>query len=267
MIRAAGLLICVWCSALAQSDGKPSFEVATIKPSTQADLQGIFGNNFPIFMRGGPGTSSPGEVSFKNASLMSILTSTFDVKRYQVSGPPWLGTVGFNIVAKVPQGATKDQIKPMMRNLLAERFQLVFHRESRDLPVFALVLAKGGPKLTAAQHPEDGGGSFGAWKGNARDVATNYTMHGLADFLTMFLERPVMDATGLNGTYDFTLYWAPEYPMRLPTRAPNAEGEAPDPAPTIFAAVQDQLGLKLEPRKMPVEFLVIDHMEKTPTEN
>jgi uncharacterized protein (TIGR03435 family) len=231
-------------------------------------MQGVYGNMYPMIMRGGPGTSSPGEVSFKNASLMSILTSTFDVKRYQVSGPPWLGTLGFNIVAKVPPGATKDQIKLMMRNLLAERFQLAVHRETRDLPAFALVVAKGGPKLTAAQHPEDGGGSFGPWKGNAREEATNQTMHGLADFLTMFMERPVMDATGLAGKYDFTLYWAPEYPMvRLAPKTQGAEAEAPDPAPTIFAAVQDQLGLKLEPRKMPVEFLVIDHMEKTPTEN
>ncbi len=264
----ASLLLWFTCAGFAQpAHDLPAFEVATIKPSQQADLLGIWGNSFPMTMRGGPGTPSPGEITFKNASLRSILMAAYNMKQFQISGPNWIATTGFNIVAKVPSGATKDQMRPMLQRLLAERFQLAVHRETKDLPVFALVVAKGGPKLTAAQHPEDGGGSFGAWKGNARDVSTNQTIHGLAEFLTLLMDRPIVDSTGLTGTYDFTLYWAPEYPMRLATRTPGAEGEPSEPAPTIFQAVQDQLGLKLEPRKSPIEILVVDHMEPKPTEN
>jgi uncharacterized protein (TIGR03435 family) len=194
--------------------------------------------------------------------------SAYSVKQHQISGPQWMNTTGFNIVAKLPPGVTKEQIKVMLQNLLAERFKLVAHRETTDLPVFALIVGKSGPKLAAAKDPEAGGGSFGPWKGNPREVATNKTMRSFADFLSPFLERPVVDMTGLNGTYDFTLYWAAEYPMVKPApRASGVEAEIPEPAPTIFEAVQDQLGLRLEPRKASIEILVVDHVEKIPTEN
>ena len=122
--------------------------------------------------------------------------------------------------------------------------------------------------MTPAQHPEDGGGSFGPWKGNARRVATNATAGGLAFDLSSLMDRPVIDMTRLSATYDFTLYWAPEYPMVEPNPKPlSADAEPPEPAPTIFAAVQEQLGLKLEPRKIPMDIVCIDHIEKTPTGN
>jgi len=263
-----GLALC-FTSAAAQSTGQRlAFEVATIKPAAQADLQGVYGNLFPMIMRGGPGTSNPGQISFKNASFRSILMSAYALKQYQISGPDWIRTTGFNIEAKLPAGATREQLKPMLQALLAERFHLTVHRETRDLPVFALVIAKSGPKLATGKDPEDGGGSFGAWKGNPRRVATNETMRGLAEFLSPFLERPVIDQTGLTGRYDFTLYWAAEYPMvRVAPKAPRAEEATPDPAPAIFQAVQDQLGLKLDPRKAPIEILVVDRVEKIPTEN
>jgi uncharacterized protein (TIGR03435 family) len=263
-----GILLCLTAADSQSADERLEFEVATIKPATQADLQGVYGNLFPMIMRGGPETSSPGEIHFKNASLRSILMSAYSLKQHQISGPQWIQTTGFNIEAKLPPGATKEQIKVMLQNLLAERFKLEAHRETREIPVFALVAGKGGPKLAAAKDPEGGGGSFGPWKGNAREVATNQTMRGFADFLSPLMERPVVDMTGLTGKYDFTLDWTPEYPMvRYVPRALGAEAEPSDPAPTIFAAVQDQLGLKLDPRKAPVEFLVIDRVEKTPTEN
>jgi uncharacterized protein (TIGR03435 family) len=263
-----GVLLCLTAAVAQSPDQRLEFEAATIKPATQADLQGVYGNLFPMIMRGGPGTSSPGQISFKNASFRSILMSAYSLKQHQISGPQWIQTTGFNIEAKLLSGATKAQIKVMLQNLLAERFKLEVHRETREIPVFALVAGKNGPKLAAAKDPEDGGGSFGPWKGNARWTATNQTLRGVAEFLSPLMERPVMDMTGLSGIYDFTLYWAAEYPMvRSGPRALGAEAEAPDPAPTIFEAVQDQLGLKLDPRKAPVEILVIDRVEKTPTEN
>jgi uncharacterized protein (TIGR03435 family) len=262
-----GIVTYFTCAAAQSADGRLAFEVATIKLATQADLQGVYGNLFPMIMRGGPGTPRPGQISFRNASFRSILMSAYSLKQYQISGPEWIKTTGFNIEAKVPRGATKEQLKPMLQTLLAERFHLAVHRETRDLPVFALVIAKNGPKLTAAKDLEDGGGGFGPWRGNPRWVATNVTMRGLAEFLSPLLERPVIDLTGIVGIYDFTLYWAAEYPMvRVAPRVSGAE-ETPDPAPTIFQAVQEQLGLKLEPRPAPIEILVIDHAEKIPTEN
>lgn len=262
-----GILLCL--TAAAQSaDERLEFEAATIKPAIQADLQGVYGNLFPMIMRGGPGTASPGQISFKNASLRSILMSAYSLKQHQISGPQWIQTTGFNIEAKLPHGATKEQIKVMLRNLLAERFKLEAHRETREIPVFALVVGKNGPKLAAAKDPDDGGGSFGPWKGNARWAATNQTTRNISDFLSPLMERPVVDLTGLTDKYDFTLYWTAEYPMvRSGPKALGVDAEPSDPAPTIFAAVQDQLGLKLEPRSAPVEILVIDRVEKTPTEN
>jgi uncharacterized protein (TIGR03435 family) len=266
MTRTAAALCIAW-AACAQSFSPPvAFEVASIKPATQADMQGVWGAVFPMLMRGGPGSPSPGEVTFKNASLKSIIMSAYDLRAFELSAPDWIGKAGFNIVAKVPPAATKEQIKPMLRQLLAERFQLVVHRESRDTPVYALVVGKGGAKLGPAKDPEGGGGSFGSWKGNARWIATNETGPNMASFLCLLMDRPVIDATGLTGTYDFTLYWAPEYPMvRIGPR--TADAEAADPAPTIFAAVQDQLGLKLEPRRVPMDIVVVDSVLKRPTEN
>jgi uncharacterized protein (TIGR03435 family) len=262
-----GIALCLTTASAQSAGGRLAFEVATIKPATQADLQGFYGNLFPMTMRGGPGTASPGQISFRNASFRSILMSAYSLKQYQISGPEWIKNMGFDILAKLPPGATKEQLKPMLQTLLAERFHLTVHRETRDLPVFTLAIAKNGPKLTAAKDPEDGGGSFGPWKGNPRWQATNQTMRGLAEFLSPFLERPVVNLTGLNGTYDFALYWAAEYPMvRVAPKAPGTE-EVSDPALTIFQAVQDQLGLELEPRNAPIEILVVDHAEKIPTEN
>jgi uncharacterized protein (TIGR03435 family) len=270
MMYVARALFCIaLCfTAAAPSDDRLSFEVATIKPATQADLPGVYGNLFPMIMRGGPGTSNPGQVSFKNASFRSILMSAYGLKQYQISGPEWIKNTGFNIEAKLPPGATKEQIKVMLQNLLAERFKLKAHLETRESPVFALVIGKSGPKLNAAKDPDGGGGSFGAWKDNARLVAKNYTMRGLADMLSPFMERPVVDMTGLISWYEFTLSWTPEYPMvRVAPKAPGVEEAPSDPAPTIFQAVQDQLGLRLDPRKAPVEILVVDHAEKIPIEN
>ncbi len=208
----------------------------------------------------------PREVTFKNASLKSVIMSAYNLKAFELSGPEWLGKAGFNIVAKVPPAATKAQIKAMLQQLLADRFGLVVHRESRDTPVYALVVAKGGAKLAPAKDPTDGGGSFGGSKGIARWVGTNQTGRSIADHLSFYMDRPVIDDTGLPGTYDFTLSWTPEYPM-VRIGPPLADAEAADPAPTIFTAIQDQLGLKLEPRHVPMDIVVVDRVSKMPTDN
>jgi uncharacterized protein (TIGR03435 family) len=154
---------------------------------------------------------------------------------------------------------------------LAKRFGLALHHEKRELPVYAQVVAKNGPKMNVSQaDPDDGGtwgSTWGSWNGNARWVPPHTTVNDLADFLSARLDRPAIDMTGLTAKYDFTLYWAAENMRARTATARNTATEAAEPAPTIFGAVQEQLRLKLERSTSPTDMLAIDHVEKTPTEN
>ncbi|MBV8845515.1 MAG: TIGR03435 family protein [Bryobacterales bacterium] len=297
------------CCALVfgQSDAKLSFEVATIKPAPP-----LGGGAVQIGMRGGPGTQDPGRVNYMGVPLTMLLQNAFGLKRYQISGPPWLDTERFDIVAKVPDGATKEQSNIMLQNLLIERFGLTFHRESKEFPLYELTVAKNGSKLkTAAEAPagadqpvpgqtgKDGGpppigkdglpqlppGRPGAFMmmapGGMRMVGNMRTVQEIADMLGNQLGTPVVDKTGLSGKYDFTLTFSREPGQGLPglppppppppggDAGPGKLGPGPDlsDAANLFTAVQEQLGLKLDKKKGPLDVLVIDHMEKTPTEN
>jgi uncharacterized protein (TIGR03435 family) len=273
---------------------------------------------------GGPGTKDPGRIDYPNMNLKNLLMTAYDVKNYQISGPSWLDTERFDITATLPPDSTKEQFRLMMQNLLAERFKLTIHRETKELPSYTLVVNKGGPKMqesapAAAANETDGppplpppppgppkmgpdgfpilpfpaSGRPGMFTmmmpGRARLTAQQQTMTDLANRLTAQMNRPVIDATGLTAKYDFTLTFSPEGmngpmgpggPMgaaavRVPPPGGGGgggsepvfvpEGEAP--ALNIFGAIQAQLGLKLEPKKGNVEVIVVDHMEKTPTEN
>src|ERR1017187_586637 len=123
--------------------GQTQFDVASVKPAAP-----IAGNTIRVMMRGGPGSSDPGQITYTNVSLKNVLMNAYGVKDFQISGPGWLDSERYDIVAKVPRGATKEQSKVMMQNLLAERFKLALHREKKDLPMYALVVGKNGPKLT-----------------------------------------------------------------------------------------------------------------------
>jgi len=286
--------------ALAQSAAdRPSFEAASLKPAT-ADRRGAG----PL--RGGPGTSSPGELT-GTASLKTLLMRAYNLKEYQISGPPWIDSGRYEIAAKMPAGATKWQVPLMLASLLVERFGLESHRQTRVLPMFALVVAKNGPKLQpggpAGVEPSDAtlfspkfangadgfpelaagqtiprsyeiaiGGSDGIiyklW-------AHRETMEQLADRLSAQLSRPVVDQTGLNGAYDFALTWALETAGgRIPRTGPPPDEidihNSPilsEPGRSIFTALPAQLGLKLEARRGPVEILVIDKAAKVPSGN
>ena len=253
------------------------FEVASVKPARS--VSGRF------TMNGGPGTSDPVRITYTNIMLRRILLSAYEVKNYQISGPGWLDTLRFDITAKVPDGTTKDQFQLMLQNLLITRFKMTVHRESKELPIYALLGAKNGPKIRATA--EDGASSgkpsedqlamiqsaegkdgFPALSlrapglvietkgGRARVTAKEVPMTKLADLLSGQLGRAVVDMTGLAGNYSFVVYFTPEGPN-------SADGSEP----SIFGALQKQLGLRLEARKGPVELLVIDHAEKVPTEN
>jgi uncharacterized protein (TIGR03435 family) len=263
-------------SQTAASD-RLAFEVASVKPAESASGR--------FTMNGGPGTSDPGRITYTNIMLRRILLSAYEVGNYRISGPDWLDSLRFDIAAKVPDGATKEQFQSMLRNLLATRFQMAVHWESKELSIFALLTAKNGPKVKAtvdddavARRPPDeqlamsqrGEGKDGfpalalrtpglvseTRNGRARVTAKGTPISKFADLLSGLLGRPVVDMTGLSGNYSFVVYFTPE--------DQNPDGGSD---PSIFGALQEQLGLRLEARKGPVELLVIDHAEKVPTGN
>ena len=273
------LLACVVTAALAQP--APHFEVASVKPS-------VPGAPYSKFMEGGPGTSDPTRLAFNNADLRSLVLYAYDVRLSQFSAPAWLPEARFDIVAKVTAGASRQDVRPMLQNLLIERFHLRTVHQLREADAYALTTAKGGPKMTAyaAALPEgfvenavkftgfDKDGFLIAAPGYA--IATIGTSGGLTrisiarlpirelcNLLTGVLQNPVVDQTGLTGRYDVRLRFAPDSAGLSGDDAPKAS----DPAPTVFQAVQTQLGLRLERKKLPVDFLVVEHIERVPTEN
>ena len=165
---------------------------------------------------------------------------------------------------------TLDQWKLMVRKLLEDRCKLSFHHDQKELPVYALTVSKTGPKLTPSLGNSMGLPALGFRGKIGGDVsASNVTMGDFINFMTrnVKLDRPIVDKTGIQGRYDFELDWTPDdtqFGGRTET-TPPADGAST--APSLFTAVQEQLGLKLEPRKTPIDVLVVDHFEKTPTEN
>jgi uncharacterized protein (TIGR03435 family) len=175
-----------------------------------------------------------------------------------VDGPVWLETQRYDIVgqADVEGYANLRQIQEMLQKLLASRFNLKFHREKRELSIYAITLAKGGPKLT--KHLEASNG-LPTQSGSPSSGGRRFTNNSMSDFalgMQSFLDRPVVDQTGLVGRFDFVLSWTPD----------DSNTDPENPAPGLFTAVQEQLGLKLEPVKGPADVYVIDHVEK-PSEN
>ncbi len=316
IISRSALLLFSMALAYGQTGAKsPTFDVASVKPAElpKPDGRGAIRIGGPS---GGPGTSDPGRVHYPYMTLKNLITTAYDVKNFQVTGPAFLDTDRFEISATMPPDTTKEQFHLMLQNLLAERFKLTLHRETKELPMYSLVVAKNGPKMkesvVAPPPPKegdppapppmghitmgaDGFPDFGTpsrpgiqsimMNGRARMIGTQQTMKDLADRLTAQLNRPVKDETGLTAKYNFTITYEPE-PMggrgpiggpgppaggaMIAVAPPGGGGAVPasdDPLPTLFAAVQSQLGLKLEAKKGPSELIIIDHAEKTPTEN
>jgi len=213
------------------------------------------------------GTSVSGQrLNAEAMSLNNLITYAYDLKSYQVLGAPsWADSKNldcdrYDVSAKAEGDGpiNQKQAKAMLQTLLAERFRLRFHREMRDMPVYALVVAKGGPKLKEA--PPDGQGAFRVGGGftAAEMEATGATMAQLANQFSNIngVDRPVLDKTGLTGKYEFKLTWS------AGLNAPRNDSEAP----SAYTALQDQLGLRLEPQRAPIEVLVVDNAEK-PSEN
>ncbi len=187
-------------------------------------------------------------------SLIDLIGDAYHHDRYQITGEQsWMNSERYDLQANAPgeTAPTQDDLRRMFRALLADRFQLKVHMETKVLPTYALVVGKNGPKLkesTADEYRQTGSGGR-----NARMTFTKATMEQLAGNLYYSVGRPVLDKTGLRGSYDFTLDWTPDY-----GGPPAADSNGVD----IFTALQEQLGLKLEPQRAPIEMLVIDHAER-----
>jgi uncharacterized protein (TIGR03435 family) len=262
------------------ADKKVSFEVASVKPAQPAPM-----GRMVVGMR-----ADAGMLRYTHISLKDCVRIAYRVKDFQVRGPDWIAGARFDILAKLPAGSSQDQIPEMLQELLAERFKLAVHRETKEHPVYALVAAKGGPKLKHAEPPAGDvlGPPPDSGKGLPRGAMTimvdpngvhlkapSATVANLAEMISRFSERPVLDMTGVQGRYDFDLVFAPEtmhgMPMPLKRPTPGEDGPAPADAPgeragSMYDAVR-RYGLKLEPRKAPVEIVVVDRIEKQPTEN
>jgi uncharacterized protein (TIGR03435 family) len=228
---------------------RPSFEVASIKPTPLGKPSMSVG-------------TSRGRFIARGATVSLLLQYSYHVKNFQIAGgPDWLDSDRFDIDAKFngEDNAENDQkVQAMLQSLLADRFKLQLHEATQILPVYELVAAKNGSTLAlsdSSTQPRIRGGP-------GQILATHTSMPELASHLSLIVRRQVLDRTNLAGTYDFNLKWTPNENQR-PVLSSRPDAPPPDPlGPALFTALPEQLGLRLESSKAPIEVLVIDHVQK-----
>ncbi len=248
------------CAAFGQSTvSLPAFDVASIRPSETPQGRGLPSLREDI-------NTSAGTLTMRNVTLTTAIRWAYKLSVSEISGPTGLADARYDITAKPGMPAPEDQLRLMLQSLLAERFKLAFHRQAQDVPGYAIVVSKSGAKLSAAE----GGG-----EGNMTGAALVFEGHKmplsrLADIVSGALKSPVLDMTGLPGPYDFKLDLRPYLASRQ-ADAPGVNRDTPGMTDALVdvatVALQDELGLKLEGRKVRLEVLVVDHAEKTPSEN
>ena len=279
------------------------FEVASVRRSGPRQPHGLEGH-----IRGGPGSADPERMVYPFVTLRVLLTLAYSVQYDQVSGPSWIDDTRYDIAAKVPPGVTKDQVKVMLQNLLAERFGLIFHRTAKEFPVYELTIAKSGSKLKeTADHdlvplrpgdmdpysvPLDRNGfpQLPAGRSGSPGVFVNgvlrQTYRGVSLSTTLiprlgtelgteiggnfYAPGRIIDKTGLTGQYDFTLETSAVgagHAGGAFLQTDSFDPQDPSGGPSLFDALEKQLGLKVERKKASFEVLVIDHVEQSPTEN
>jgi uncharacterized protein (TIGR03435 family) len=253
-IRYTAILAAFAWLAAAQTPPAPSFDVASIKPSqATAGMREAFRENVE---------TSPGNLTMRNMRLSSCIKWAYSVQEYQVSGPGWLTTQRFDIVAKPASPATEPELRTMLQSLLAERFKLALHRQTKEMTAFVLSVSKTGHKLTPSESP----GPANIKPNKIGAIAQGATVADLATMLSNFLRVPVLDETGLTGRFDATIDASP-YIEDVIAMKPQPGGPPPDLIGVIIRGLQEQLGLKLDSRKAAVDLLIIDRVERTPTEN
>jgi uncharacterized protein (TIGR03435 family) len=247
-------------SALARSTAPPAFDVASIRPSQTPQGKGLPSLREDI-------DTSPDTLTMRNVTLPTAIRWAYKLNPYEISAPADLAIARYDITAKAAAQAPEDQLRLMLQALLKERFKLEFHRQAQDLPGFALVTGKTAPKLTAAE----GGGEGSMTGGGLMFEGHKMPLSRLADIVSGALRAPVLDQTGLAGFYDFKLDLRPYVTARQPGDAPLVNRDTPGMQDALvdiaISALQDELGLKLEQRKVRLDVLVVDHVEKSPSDN
>jgi len=241
---AAAVLLPRW-AALGQPAAAPEFDVTSVKPSRDFGWLGI--------------DTMPGRIRADSVTLERCIHDAYDVGPHRVlGGPDWIATDRWEIVARADHAVDDDDLLMLMlRQLLADRFRLALHRETRMLPSYVLEVGKNPPKMQRAEPGDDETELHGGRGGPTTLEARKTDMNRLAEVLGWRMDRPVVNQTGLNGQFNFTLHWMADI-LR------NSDDGADDVS--IFTAVGEQLGLHLRTAKAPVEVLVIDHVER-PSEN
>jgi uncharacterized protein (TIGR03435 family) len=233
----------------------PAFEVASVKQNKSAQR----GYSLP--------PAKNGKFTARNISLKLLMTEAYHVPEFQISGgPDWLDSYRYDVDAKAQGNAPTDQTRMMLQRLLAERFKLSAHSEYKDLPLYKLTVAKNGSKLQPAKvagcdsvaSPSPLCGGFRVYM-RSQITGETVSVGQFVDILTLVLGRPVVDKTGLNGYFDLKLQWTPENQVMEPGQEAHEDAT---PGPTVFSAIQEQLGLKLDASRGPVKIVVIDHAEK-----
>lgn len=305
---------------------QPVFDAASVKVAPPATMGGDYRE------RGGPGTADPGQITYPLTTLFDLITKAYGVGDDQISAPAWVGTAHYSVVAKIPPNTSRDEFRLMLQNLLADRFHLTYHHDTKEVAGYDLVVASGGPKMKlappdnddAASPPSDRdtttkgkdrslaqqaadsmktdnkgfpplepGSQFSLSVGGGKVRSTNrMTMAELADWLGnrgminlsegnigitlgALPTRPrVVDKTRLSGTFDFTMEFAGAYSFQIQNlpkfagRGGSDSASDPTGLPTIFVALEKQLGLKLvKTKNVPLDVLVIDNAYKVPTQN
>lgn len=258
----AGLvLICVAQIGLTQTvptmapGAKPGYEVATIKPSQPDEQRAVQVVGARLVTRA--------------TSLVDLMMFAYGVHPSQIAnGPEWMKAEKFDVVIQpnLPGRPSTAQMRSIVQQVLRDRFKLEFHHAQRELPVYRLVAVKGGPKLAATTKDEQVSNTAAVGFAPGRLMVSNATMGEFASLMQRYvrLERPIVDHTGIAGKYDFKLDWTPDFSQLDGTKPQPMKGDAN--APSLYTAIQEQLGLKLEAAKEPAEVFVIDHVE-TPSEN
>jgi len=274
--RQTATFVLILASAAAQTPGAiPRFEVASIKPSPPGDVERMF-----VGSRGGPGIEDPGLYICENCGVSLLLREAFDLMPFQFSAPDWMQMTRFHVSAKIPEGTSKQEFRLMLQGLLAERFKLTFHHQKKEIQTFELAAVKSGSKMKEHEDqppapdeaPQPGPpnldengfpilpGSKPMMRGAGNHATQRFVAESMPQFASVLssrLKAPVMDATSLGGRYDFTLRWI------MDGNIPSAEA----PGPSIGQALQEQLGLRVLPKKGMADIFMIDHIEKSPTGN
>jgi len=268
----------------AQSQNGPArkFEVASIRPSPGPRVMALSGQTPQIGLQ-----VSGDNVRITSWSIRQYVLKAYGLETYQLSGPDWISTARFNLVAKLPAGTGRSQLEEMLRSLLVERFSLVAHTESRNLAGFALTVRKGGPKIKLAPpDPDDSaevsntldelmgdGRAFGlkpitrSVNGDVHFEFTKLPIPALAQIVGSYLRKPVFDMTGLKGRYAVSLEFSPET-IYTPAHVPANSADQPlDSSGASVSSAIDALGLRLGRARSRVSVLIIDHVDRAPAEN